>query len=192
MTIPNIITFVRLLVLTPAFVILAAKDLTGAAVVTLVVLGISDWADGFIARRFNQVSELGKAIDPLADRAGMAAVILTLAITGRTEWWMLGLVVVPDVILAVGMLVLVVTRRWPLPELSVTWLGKARTAALMVGLPLLLLASSDEGSVLWDVAFVISTLGCVGHAVAAADYARQAALALRARGVRAAGGAAAG
>ena len=174
MTIPNIITIVRLVVLTPLFVVLAAQGRVTAAVVTLVVLGITDWADGFIARRWDQVSELGKTLDPLADRLGMGAVIITLAVTGSAPWWMLALVIVPDVVLACGMLFLLVTRRFPLPELEVNFLGKARTAQLIAALPLLLLASSDQGGPLWTVAYLISAAGCVGHTAAAVSYAWQA------------------
>lgn len=174
MTIPNIITIVRLVVLTPLFVVLAVQGRVMAAVVTLAVLGVTDWADGFIARRWNQVSELGKTLDPLADRLGMGAVIITLAVTGSAPWWMLALVVVPDVVLACGMLFLLVTKRFPLPELEVNFLGKARTALLMVGLPLLLLASTDQGGPLWTVAYLISAAGCLGHTAAAVSYAWQA------------------
>lgn len=170
MTIPNIITVVRLVVLTPLFVVLAVTDRTGAAVATLMALGVTDWADGFIARRFDMMSELGKTLDPLADRLGMLAVIITLTALGELRWWMLALVVLPDVILICGALFLMATKRWPLPDLEVSLLGKARTAALMTGLPLLLLASGTDG-VLWAVAFGLTAAGCVGHAVAATAYA---------------------
>ncbi|MGP7959461.1 CDP-alcohol phosphatidyltransferase family protein [Sanguibacter sp. A247] len=170
MTIPNIITVVRLVVLTPLFVVLAVTGQTGAAIVTLIGLGITDWADGFIARRFDMASELGKTLDPLADRLGMLAVIITLTALGELRLWMLGLVVLPDVILICGSLFLMATKRWPLPDLEVSFLGKARTAALMTGLPLLLLASGTDG-VLWHVAFGLTVAGCVGHAVAATAYA---------------------
>lgn len=170
MTIPNIITLTRLIVLTPLFVVLAASGRTGAAIVALMVLGVTDWADGFIARRFNMTSELGKTLDPLADRLGMLAVVITLTLLGELRWWMLGLVVVPDAVLICGALFLVATKRWPLPDLEVSLLGKARTAALMTGLPLLLLASGSDG-VLWHVAFWLTVAGCVGHALAATAYA---------------------
>lgn len=170
MTIPNIITLTRLIVLTPLFVVLAASGRTGAAIVALMVLGVTDWADGFIARRFNMTSELGKTLDPLADRLGMLAVVITLTLLGELRWWMLGLVVVPDAVLICGALFLMVTKRWPLPDLEVSLLGKARTAALMTGLPLLLLASGTDG-VLWHVAFGLTVAGCVGHALAATTYA---------------------
>ncbi|QIK82317.1 CDP-alcohol phosphatidyltransferase family protein [Sanguibacter sp. HDW7] len=170
MTIPNIITLVRLVVLTPLFVVLAATGQTGAAVVTLMILGVTDWADGFIARRFDMTSELGKTLDPLADRLGMLAVVITLTLLGELRLWMLGLVVVPDAVLICGALFLMATKRWPLPDLEVSLLGKARTAALMTGLPLLLLASGTDG-VLWHVAFGLTVAGCLGHAIAATTYA---------------------
>ena len=170
MTIPNIITVARLVVLTPLFVVLAATGRTGAAIAALVVLGVTDWADGFIARRFDMTSELGRTLDPLADRLGMLAVIITLTMLGELRWWMLGLVVVPDAVLICGALFLMATRRWPLPDLEVSLLGKARTAALMTGLPLLLIASGTHG-VMWHVAFWLTVAGCVGHALAATAYA---------------------
>lgn len=66
-TIPNLISYVRIL-LVPVFAILFRQGYLGWALVAIVVSGLTDFVDGKIARKFNQVSELGKLLDPLADK----------------------------------------------------------------------------------------------------------------------------
>ncbi len=66
-TIPNVISFVRLLAI-PAFCILILLREDIAAVVLLACFGATDWVDGYIARRYHQVSNVGKILDPVADR----------------------------------------------------------------------------------------------------------------------------
>ena len=68
LTIPNVITFVRLLCLPVYLWLLLGLDNRAAAAGLLAVLGATDWVDGYIARHFNQVSSLGKVLDPVADR----------------------------------------------------------------------------------------------------------------------------
>lgn len=172
LTLPNVITLVRLVALIPLFVILSVTERTTGAIVVLFLIGISDWADGWIARRFDLSSDLGRTLDPLADRLAMAAVVITLVVQGYADLWMVALIVLPDAILGGAALVLSAQRRFPAPQLEVTLLGKARTALLMTGLPLLLLASytTGKGTVLWGIAYAITAAGCVGHALAAVHY----------------------
>ena len=66
-TIPNLISYVRIL-LVPVFAILFRRGYLGWALVAIVVSGLTDFVDGKIARKFNQVSDLGKLLDPLADK----------------------------------------------------------------------------------------------------------------------------
>lgn len=68
--------------------------------------GLSDVADGYIARRFDQQSVLGSILDPLADKALVAAVALPLALTGALQPWLVALMVTRDVGLVVGVLVM--------------------------------------------------------------------------------------
>jgi cardiolipin synthase (CMP-forming) len=124
----------------------------GAAIL-LGVLGATDWVDGFVARRFNQVSTLGKVLDPTADRLLLGVGVVAIMIDGSVPLW-LGIVVLAREVLVSGAVValaLAGARR-----IDVQWVGKAGTFALMFAFPLFLVAHSDAG---WhDVAHVLAWL----------------------------------
>jgi cardiolipin synthase (CMP-forming) len=167
---PNLITLVRFLLI-PVFVILVVTHHPGWALVSLVVLGVSDWADGFIARRFHQESKLGKALDPVADRLSIIAIVLSLVLVGLLPWWVVAVVVLVDLVL----LAMSSAMFRGSPDLDVTWTGKIRSALLFVGLPVLLFSSvqvvADGAPWVRVVALVFVYLGTVGHVVAGAQYA---------------------
>ncbi|WP_144711281.1 CDP-alcohol phosphatidyltransferase family protein [Curtobacterium pusillum] len=167
---PNLITLFRF-VLIPVFVGLVVAGHPGWALVSLVVLGVSDWADGFIARKFDQTSKLGKSLDPIADRLAIIAIVLALVLTGLLPLWVVIVVVAVDLVLVVLSSVLFHGN----PDLDVTWTGKIRSALLFVGLPVLLFSAVhavDENAP-WVrvVALVFVYLGTVGHVVAGVQYA---------------------
>src|SRR5450830_931784 len=98
-TLPNLLTVIRFLGV-PLFIwLVLAKQEYGAAAIVLAVMGSTDWVDGYIARRFNQMSNLGRIMDPIADRLSLIAVAVTLVIAGVVEWWYLTALLVPDMIL---------------------------------------------------------------------------------------------
>jgi cardiolipin synthase (CMP-forming) len=108
MTIPNIITMIRIL-LTPVFVIYLINDqlLTGLAI--LVICGISDGLDGFIARVFNQKSILGSYLDPLADKITLVSAFVALGIRGFLPSWLSVVVISRDVLILIGVVILYLT-----------------------------------------------------------------------------------
>ena len=108
MTIPNIITMIRIL-LTPVFVIYLINDqlLTGLAV--LVICGVSDGLDGFIARVFKQKSVLGSYLDPLADKIILISAFITLGIIGFLPAWLTVVVISRDVMIMIGVILLYLT-----------------------------------------------------------------------------------
>lgn len=165
-TVPNIITIVRFLG-TPLFVwLVLARHEYGWGVFVLAMMGCTDWIDGFVARKLNQTSQLGRIMDPLADRVALVAVIITLVVAKILPLWLLLLLLVPDVVL------LAVTLYFFRGDagLKVTMLGKTRTAALMVGTPMLLLAkATDSGFAFW-LAWAILGAGMVMHVIAFAQY----------------------
>lgn len=175
-TLPNLITIVRFLGV-PLFVWLIAHQRYGAAVLVLVVVGSTDWVDGFVARRFNQVSTVGKWLDPLADRTAMIVVAVVFVVNGFTPAWFVWAIVIPDIILIVNALVLF---RGPL-HLPVVTVGKIRTALLLVGAPLLLLHRVEGFGQDWILAVAQGLLaaGCVLHLVAFCAYFRAAHLKYR-------------
>ncbi|MCJ1714421.1 CDP-alcohol phosphatidyltransferase family protein [Curtobacterium sp. VKM Ac-2922] len=165
---PNLITMVRFLLI-PVYVVLVVQGHPGWALVSLVVLGVSDWADGFIARRFDQGSKLGKVLDPIADRLAIIAIVLSLVLVGLLPWIVVVLVVAVDVVLAV------LSSVWfgGDPDLDVSWTGKIRSALLFVGLPVLLFSSTawaSEHSWIRITALVFVWLGTAGHLLAGAQY----------------------
>lgn len=139
LTVPNLISFVRLL-LVPVFAVLLVNHRDGWALVVLAVSGASDWLDGVIARRWNQVSRLGQLLDPAADRLFILVTIVTLAWRGVVPWWLVVVLVLRDVLLGIVQLVVARAGHRPLP---VHLAGKAGTFALLYAFPLLFLGRFD-------------------------------------------------
>nr|WP_163801976.1 CDP-alcohol phosphatidyltransferase family protein [Mycolicibacterium sediminis] len=141
LTIPNGLSVLRL-ILVPVFLylLLMSKDY-GPAVAVLMFSGFSDWADGKIARLFdNQSSRLGALLDPAVDRIYMITVPVALALAGMVPWWFVLVLIGRDLVLGGTLPVL---RGRGLTALPVTYIGKAATFALMSGFPLILLGQWD-------------------------------------------------
>lgn len=166
-TIPNLITLIRFL-LVPVFVWFVDQEHYGRAIIALVVLGSTDWIDGYIARLLNQVSVIGRWLDPAADRLALIVVAATFVIHGIAPGWMVYLIVIPDVLLVVYGLLLFRGN----PDIPVSNIGKVRTALLLLGTPMLLLyrVPGFDNKTLLTVAIVILALGCTGHMLAFVDY----------------------
>ncbi|TDT75971.1 cardiolipin synthase [Arthrobacter sp. AG258] len=167
-TIPNLLTVVRFMGV-PLFIwlVLAQREY-GAGVAVLAVMAGTDWIDGYIARRFDQASKLGRVLDPIADRLALLAVAVTLVIAGVVHWLYLAALVIPDAIL----LVLTLSLFHGHPDLPVSVVGKVRTGLLLLGTPLLLLSRVDTVAAgqLLAAAWVVLVLGLVGHWIAAHNY----------------------
>lgn len=139
-TVPNVITLVRLLCL-PLFVwLLLGQHDRLAAGGLLGLLGATDWVDGYIARRWNQVSTVGKVLDPVADRLLFFVAVVAIIIDGAAPVWFCLAVLAREVVVAVATLLLAAlgARR-----IDVTWYGKAGTFALMFAFPAFLWANAD-------------------------------------------------
>src|SRR3954466_15296630 len=104
-TVPNLISVVRL-ACAPVFVWLLADDELLAAAALLAVLGASDWVDGWIARRFDQGSELGKVLDPVADRILLLVPAVALMVQGSVPLVFGVLVLVREAAISVAVLAL--------------------------------------------------------------------------------------
>jgi cardiolipin synthase len=154
LTIPNLITLARLLCLPLYLWLLLGAENRAAAAGLLAALGATDWVDGYIARHFDQVSNLGKVIDPVADRF-----LFFFAITGMllvdppgAPVWFAIVVLVREVLVggATVLLAILGARR-----IDVSWFGKAGTFGLMFAFPLFLWGSGSNGN---DVAWVLGWL----------------------------------
>ncbi|MFT4285820.1 MAG: CDP-alcohol phosphatidyltransferase family protein [Protaetiibacter sp.] len=137
-TVPNALSVVRL-ALIPVFLWLLGTAQYGWALVVIVVSSVTDFVDGFVARRFNQVSRVGQILDPAVDRLFIFSTLIGLAWQGFLPWWLVAVIVLRDVgIVALGP-VLASHGYGPLP---VHHLGKVATFSLLFALPTLVLGAA--------------------------------------------------
>ena len=128
LTIPNLMTLIRI-ILIPIFIVLYIKEQYIAALIVIAVSWLSDVADGFVARNFDQVSELGKMFDPLADKLTQLAMIFCLAYRYPLMWLMFGLFIVRDLTqIVLGSMVLAAKDEVN----SANWFGKLSTGSVYI------------------------------------------------------------
>jgi cardiolipin synthase len=168
-TVPNLLSLLRILLI-PVFVWLILGDGTEAAgLILLSAVVATDWVDGYIARHTGQVSNVGKVLDPLADRLAIAAGLIAVVIAGALPLWAALLVLVRDaaVLVVVGVLLLRARIR-----IDVRWIGKAATLALMAGIPLVSWAGFDlPGAEVARIAgWILYAVGIVLYYAATWEY----------------------
>lgn len=181
LTIPNVITILRLLCI-PLFLWLYFGAEEGLASFGLLgVLGATDWVDGWIARRFDQGSALGKILDPIADRVLLLTTAIVLTADGVVPVWVGVLALVREAAVSVATLALAAAGA---ARIDVQWVGKAGTFALMCALPgFLLIDVLDPGTLRDSMAgltWFATTFGLVLGFYALATYIPLAREALRA------------
>jgi cardiolipin synthase len=169
LTLPNLITLARLACLPVFLWLLFGRENRAAAAALLALLGITDWVDGYLARHLGQVSELGKILDPVADRLLFLVGAGGILIDGSVPVWFAVIVLVRETLVGGATVVLAAlgARR-----IDVTWFGKAGTFGLMIAFPLFLASHStlswaDAAGVL---AWVAGIPGLVFSLYAAALY----------------------
>jgi cardiolipin synthase (CMP-forming) len=140
LTVPNLLSFARLLGV-PVFLWLVLWPLFGGpkqdgwAIIVLMVSGVTDYLDGYLARRWNQITKVGQLLDPIADRLYILATLIGLTARGIIPWWLAVVLVARDLFL-VGLGPVLVRHGYGL--LPVHFLGKAATLSLLYAFPLLL------------------------------------------------------
>lgn len=173
LTVPNAISFLRICSI-PYLAWLITQRHMMVALIVLVISAFSDCVDGYIARRWNQVSKLGQILDPIADRLLIVCSTLALAIAKVIPWWALILVVLRDVVMAVLVIVLAQYDYGPLP---VNFVGKAGTALLMLAIVSLMIVyavASESMLVLYAAALACGVWGIALYWYAGLLYYRQA------------------
>lgn len=167
-TLPNVISFGRLVILLPLVVWLIVTDHIWWALVALVALSASDWIDGFLARRLGQTSLLGQRLDPVADRIAIVVVGFAMVAVRIVP---LGPVLV---ILAVDVVLAAMAAFWfrGSPDLPISRIGKWRTAALLAALPVLIVGAAADVDWLRWTGLVLMYVGALGHVLAGIGYAR--------------------
>ncbi|SEC59786.1 CDP-diacylglycerol--glycerol-3-phosphate 3-phosphatidyltransferase [Paramicrobacterium humi] len=168
LTIPNVLSFVRL-ALVPVFLVLLVEGQDVLALVVLAVSGITDFLDGFLARRLDQVTRLGQLLDPAADRLYIFAALLGLGWRELIPFWLVVVIIARDVML---LALAVLLARHGGTALPVVKTGKAATAALFIGLPVLMLGSAvpSAGFLALPIGLGFSLLGALLYWVAGIIY----------------------
>jgi cardiolipin synthase len=138
LTVPNVLSFLRL-ALVPVFLWLIIDGSDAWALLVLAVSSLTDFLDGWIARRFNQITRLGQLLDPAADRLYIFAALVGLAWRELVPWWIVAVIVGRDVFL-LGLGVVLANQGFgPLP---VHLLGKVATFCLFYALPMIMLGQA--------------------------------------------------
>ncbi len=137
-TIPNALSVLRLLGVPLFLWLLLGPHADGWALVVLAVSGFTDWLDGVLARKLNQMSAFGALLDPAADRLYIVATLVGLVLRHVIPLWLAIVIVGRDLVLAC---VLPLLRRAGYGPPAVHYLGKAATFCLLYAFPLLLLGT---------------------------------------------------
>lgn len=168
LTIPNVVSFLRLLAI-PVFCALILLHMDVAALVLLVAFGASDWVDGFLARRLKQRTLLGARLDPVADRLYILATVIVLMMREIVPVWFVVVLLARDVMLA---LLVPVLRRHGMIALPVNWIGKAGTFLVLASLPLILIGASDSIGWVWAhwAGWIFGGVGALAYWVAGFFY----------------------
>jgi cardiolipin synthase len=149
LTVPNLLSMLRL-AFVPVFLYLLLSERYLSAIVVLALSSLTDYLDGYFARKFNQVTRLGQLLDPAADRLYIFSTLVGLSVTGIIPVWLALVIIGRDLVLAIAYPILANHGYGPLP---VHYLGKTGTFALLYAFPLLLMAYIFE-----PAAFILEPL----------------------------------
>lgn len=166
MTIPNIITVLRFLMV-PAVVYSLLVGAMMPAFVIFVIAGISDGVDGFIARHYNQQTELGAYLDPIVDKLLLVTVFIMLAILGHLPHWLVVLVVSRDILIVIAVILSSVMSQ-PL-DMNPILVSKANTA-FQIALVAVVLAELAFGVTFGDLRLILIYLVTALTILSAAAY----------------------
>ena len=158
LTFPNVISIVRMLCI-PVFVwLLFGADQRIAAGFLLLALGATDWVDGWIARRFDQVSDLGKILDPVADRVLLLTAIIALMVDGALPAWLAVATLAREALVSGATLALALAGA---ARIDVQWVGKAGTFGLMGAFPAFLVADALDPGAMRDAMEAVSWVAAI-------------------------------
>jgi cardiolipin synthase len=173
LTLPNVLSVVRLLGVPFFLWLLLGPHADGWAIVVLAVSGATDWADGKLARALGQSSRLGALLDPAADRLYIVATLVAFVLRDVVPLWVVAVLLGRELVLGATLLAL---RRSGWPPLQVHYLGKAATFLLLYAFPLLLLADGDNpvAATAQPIAYALTVWGGVLYVLAGVLYVVQA------------------
>jgi cardiolipin synthase (CMP-forming) len=159
LTIPNLVSFVRLLGIPVFWWALLVEDNVALAAWLIFIIGWTDWIDGYLARRLGQVSELGKILDPVADRLMIASAVIGGLLAGVLPIWFGWGLIIREILVAAVALNLAARGGG---TVEVRFLGKTATFALYGAIPAFYLAAAGAVEwLLWPVAWILGLIGLV-------------------------------
>jgi CDP-diacylglycerol--glycerol-3-phosphate 3-phosphatidyltransferase len=167
---PNMLTLLRI-VMIPLFWYLLMYDGGGnaaarvAATVVFVLAAITDWLDGWLARKQGLVTTFGKIADPLADKALTGVALIGLSVLGELWWWVTILIILREV--GVTVIRFVVLKHGVIPASRG---GKAKTLFQMVGITLFLLPITPEMTLLWWIRIGVMAIAVILTTLTGFDY----------------------
>ncbi|MDA8102332.1 MAG: CDP-alcohol phosphatidyltransferase family protein [Nitrospiraceae bacterium] len=172
LTIPNLVTLLRLLLLPVSlYFALVRRDFITATIL-LAFISVTDFLDGYLARHLGQISELGKIIDPSADRVVILAVGITALVEGWIPLWLGAVMLVREALISAISAYLYKAKSH---RLNVIWAGKAGTLLLLFALPAILLGEQTHPDlrVMHGIGIALALAGTMVLYWAAAIYVRR-------------------
>lgn len=168
-TVPNLLSVARLVLLGWFCYLLFGDHERVGAFIVLAVTGSTDFIDGYVARRFHQVTTVGKVLDPTADRVVLATAVIAIVAYGAVPAWVAAVVLGREAIVSLAVLGLAALGA---KRIDVLFIGKAGTFGLMVAFPLFLLsdASPTWAQVLRDISWAIFVPALILSLAAALSY----------------------
>ena len=163
---PNIICVLRIALVWPIAAALADREYL-LALALFIVAGLSDGIDGYLAKRFNWTSELGKFLDPLADKLLLVTVFVEAAWLGLAPWWLTSAVVARDVLIGLGAMVY---RLWFGPLRGRPTISSKINTAMQLLYPMVMLVNAAEGIPAHEVVDALAVLVFITTAFSGLNY----------------------
>ncbi|MBX7160045.1 MAG: CDP-alcohol phosphatidyltransferase family protein [Acidimicrobiia bacterium] len=161
LTLPNVITFVRI-GLTPVFLVLLLQERWLAAAILFVIVSGTDFIDGRLARRWDQVTRLGTVLDPVADRLLILSAAIAVVVKGIMPLWLIGLIVLREVTVAAWTIYL----KGRGIQLEVVYVGKWAATLVFTSVPGFILATALADMFGWQTKnplwWLSLAIGCAG------------------------------
>lgn len=168
LTVPNLISFLRLAAIPYFWWVLLAEERVGLAAAMIFLIGSTDWIDGYLARRLDQVTELGKVLDPVADRLMIASALVAGLIAGVLPPWFAWLLIIREFVVSLGALALAGRG---LGKLDVRPLGKTATFMVYGAIPSFYLLEADIAAWLFGPpALIVGVVGTFLYWWVAGEY----------------------
>ena len=171
MNIANVITVLRI-ILVPIFLVILLTEMQNKefiAVAVFLIAAISDAVDGYIARKYNQITDLGKFLDPLADKLLIAAALLALVHLGLVEAWVAAVIILREIFMAGFRFYFLVKDS----SFSASWLGKNKTAFQNISIAVIILSVKlphretffTIGTILLYIAVVLTVVSAIEYLI---------------------------